>query len=216
MATQHYCELSLYSTHLTNQAKSILNCNTSRKSFDAVLPECIDDEYLPSLIRGIYEGDGCWQFGVQKQKNNDSFRVSLVLVSASSMLLDQVRVVIDNHCLNTSKRIGRIYKCSGGGNSHRLIYGAQEYCQVIGNCMYPTCVISEEIIMRQKYQRHILFNRLFSDSVEPRDRARFEEEFVNYEKEQSYKTLMNLKAMTDQNVECPVHFKFRKSFCQNF
>lgn len=93
--TFHSVSLDLYSKHIHSKAVDLLNCNPSRKSYEVQMPSHINPEHMASLIRGIYEGDGCWTI------NRVTGDMDIRLISANKTFLQSVRSTINAHCLQS-------------------------------------------------------------------------------------------------------------------
>ena len=96
--------LSLYSKIMASAAIQLMGCAANRKTFDLTVSEVnrINPETYSSLIRGMFEGDGCWSV------NHLRGYMNLSLASASAEFLQSVKDVINRCCLKTNKDIGRI------------------------------------------------------------------------------------------------------------
>eukprot|EP01083_Nonionella_stella_P229719 812766_1 len=112
-----YCLLSLYSSKLACTAQQMLGCVAYRKTFDLVFPE-MEEQYLPSIIRGIFEGDGSWV--INRVAPYAYMRFSIT--SASFNFLRTIQRVINEHGLNTIQNTGKIYS---HGKHYELLYTRQ-------------------------------------------------------------------------------------------
>ena len=199
------CSLNLSCTHLAESAARLLNCNVSRKTFDLTFPD-ISDDHLPALIRGIHDGDGSWVFNMCEYP-----KMSLNIASSNIDFLQSLRKSINIHCLQTEAELGYIYKNSLS-NSYSLYYEKKYELKVIGQWMYDSVDVNT-LSMKQKYERFQFWRDHFlDDKVCVSDRFHLMKAFKAEEKAVSLQVLNKLIAMNKSELECPKHFKFRKSF----
>ena len=138
--------------------KLLGNCDITRKSYEVNISDDFDPHFHPSLLRGIYEGDGCWT--INKYRGAMDIR----LASASSTFLQSVKSIIIQHCLETSLDVGRIRKLSCA-TACELIHRDKIVCADICEWFYQPLFVNDNLIMQQKYKRHLLLLKLYKENT---------------------------------------------------
>ena len=100
------CILQLSSTKLADKACALFSFDSKRKSYDVKLPADIHAMYYPSLLRGIFDGDGCWGFCTDPSKKLAN--IQLKLTSANKAFLYSVQDVINTQCFKTNSSFGSV------------------------------------------------------------------------------------------------------------
>ena len=84
----------------------------------------------------------------------------------------------------------------------RLQYATQDRCDAIGEWMYCDGTNPTKMCMEQKYDRYMLFKKLFRGEVAARDRVGLKAQFIFNEKRKQEQVLMNLIKMSQGKIEC--------------
>eukprot|EP01084_Bolivina_argentea_P267572 454223_1 len=201
------CELSLNSVKLAKRATKLMGCVPGRKSFEAVLPNEIHPEMLPTLIRGIVDGDGSWSFNLRHG------RIDFRIIAANLSLLVSIKSVIKRECLRSSKDPGTIYKNNNAGTVWELRYCKQSECKHIGEWLYET-----KGYEGKKFQRFALFREFFDDNntiASVHDRKFLIKQHMTQEKDKSdsvLRTLINMSTNVDEQPPQTTPFRFRNNF----
>eukprot|EP01084_Bolivina_argentea_P064151 117037_1 len=90
----------------------------------------MDPVFTSSLIRGIVDGDGSWEF------RRTTASIALSISSANITFLQSVQKAINEMCLKSCSEAGLIYH--KGANAFQLNYLKQSECNQIGEWMYNT------------------------------------------------------------------------------
>ena len=199
------CRLILCSKRLIEDAIVMLGCKPGRKSYDLQLPELIPEPLLPSLIRGIADGDGSWAF------DTTNAAMSFELSSANESFLLNIRDIINEQC-SLSSLAGNLIP-SHMGSHYYLRYRKISDCNQIGQWLYQPDIIGTSPYMQQKYERFQFFLQLYvgNGRTKRTDRRSEMMDFRKYEANKRHETLQSLISMCNQNSE-PSHFRFSKSF----
>ena len=201
--------LTLRSLELSSRAQIILGCETNRKTFDLEFPSDIDDIFLPSLVRGIFDGDGSWGF----QRNGGYPFIDFRIASANVNFLSAIERIINQQALHTTKVKKRIYKMNNQ-NCHQLAYRTQREVIQIGNWMYQHHDLkNHDLFMKQKYARFKLIKTILE--YKPSEKLAMINAFAEQEKidrDELLKKLILLSTEADDSQNCPSHFRFAKSF----
>ena len=199
--TNPACGLNLYSAYLARAAAELLGCDPSLKSFDLTFP-CIDPEFLPSLIRGIFDGDGSIVF------NTSNSAVFFMICSASYSFLESIRRAINVHCFGTDSELGYIYSMING-TTYELRYLKQQQVHQLYLWLYQ----SQNRFMRQKHDRFKMFEKTFILQTIPfKERQELMRHYLEEEAVRSREELERLIRMSRGTVNCPAHFVFRPNF----
>ena len=208
-----YCQHRWFNKHLANRVQSLLGCQGGRKSFELSFPEQLDAKFYPSFICGFYDGDGCWGIRITKKEYGLYPGMTLHLSSASLSFLEATKAVINDHCLNLRMEdAGSITKTS---TCYCLYYSSVEILNAIGKWMYNCNLIQDGICNQHKYNRFMLFQRLFVDDDRPKvsDRLHIVNRFRYNEKQAQKHTLNKLIAMSRNQIPSPDYYNFRRRFC---
>ena len=207
------CRLIITSTRLATQAQILLGCHQSRKTFELQFPADVDPALMPSLIRGIHDGDGCWEISLSKIQSESSMTFSIA--SANAEFLRSIQVCINQHALNTSGKIGSIISEKGKRCGY-LKYFKQELLQAIRRWSYRVDNL-DNAFMHQKYDRFKFFENVFMQKHISRvDRKVAIEQYRAKEQRAQENTLNELIRMCNGEISRPGHFHFAPAFVRKF
>ena len=150
-----HCTLTINSRQFADSIINFLHCDPRRKTFDLKFPSCVDAKYLPSLIRGIFEGDGC--FAMESRANALMW---IQICSANVEFLKCIQNCINEHCLQTNQEKGSITKTAVF--CWNLTYYTTEDCCKITDWLFEDDYISQHMLFAPKHRRSILHQKLFS------------------------------------------------------
>ena len=204
--------LLIYSAHLCKEAAKLMKCDPWRKTFDLQFPTDIDALYLPALIRGIFEGDGCWLIRAQ----NGNVSMSFQITSANELFLQVIKRKINKYALRTHLDEGSVLPRKEG-HIFDLRYHKRIVCNDIGEWLYGSDQIDKGLFMCRKYERFQLLQRLSMDdqSLSKSDKVLMLSEHLNQEEIDLKRTLTELISMSRESKnkpEIPPCFRFRRKF----
>ena len=198
---------------LFEAAVHLLGCDPSRKTFDLEFPSNLDLSFLPSLIRGLHDGDGSWSICCS-QKKSIRCAVRFKLVSANPRFLKAIQSCINRYALNTTEEKGTLKHHVG--NCYHLSYYRYSDVHAIGRWMYNVDNL-HGAFMEQKYERFQLFERLFiKQKMSNRDRTVEALKFRANEMDVQKDTLNRLILMSKGQLSRPQHWRFTSSFIDKF
>lgn len=201
--------LNITNKNLALTAIGILGCHPSRKTFDLKFPN-VDPAFLPSLIRGIHDGDGSWSFNCRKYA-----QLKFVIVSANVRFLESIKSCINKYALQTDADAGKL--CLHGNNCYVLNYTAQSHIQTIGNWMYNSEYM-DGAFMERKYNRFVLFDKIFLNETSIPSKDRVEQFMIlrETERKEAEQQMQSLILMSQGQIRCPEHFHFSPGFFRKF
>lgn len=202
--TYHHSVLNLCSVKLTTAMSALLDCNPDRKTFEVTFPFHIDSQFAPGLVRGIIDGDGCWNFsrGV----------IRLIITSANLTFLKELRAAINSNCIKEESS-GRI--SSQSSRLHYLKYYRQDHCLMIADWIYQPHLLSSGLYVPKKYERCRLYKTMIEKKSSKSDRVRGIQEHLLEEKENDEMLLSQLVSMSKGHKESPFYLRFRVSFLKH-
>eukprot|EP01083_Nonionella_stella_P104208 298355_1 len=136
----------------------------------------------------------------------------ILIVSANIEFLQSIQKVISTHCLNSnSKSHGTIRRTST--NCYDLRYCSQSVCSDIGTWIYGSSDSDHNTMMKRKYDRYLLFKKLFIDNKICKKEREYEiERFLQWEKQIKENTLQTLMKICNTELPNPNQYRFRKNF----
>ena len=116
----------------------LLKCNiTPRKSLTLKFPENIEDNLIPHVIRGYFDGDGGISIFRRKENWSPQYNISFV---GTKEFLSSINEILH---LNADLPIQTILKYDSE-NNHRLVYCGNENIKKIYNYIYENAAIFME------------------------------------------------------------------------
>ena len=203
------CYFQITSKALYSDIALLLGRNPNHKCFHLQLP-IVDPLFLPALLRGIVDGDGCWAL----VDGRFHFHIS----SSSIIFLQQVQNAVNEHCLKTTQPAGTISKPLGGHLCRCLLYSKTDHLNAIGSWLYPIEHTATHLFTEHKYNRFKLHQSLFVNDgiLKPQIRKNLMKEFRTEEVQRKNDCLDKLILMSKGEIECPTYFSFSPSWYKRY